>query len=97
MAKFFGECNLINCQVVDEDTNSIKVNSEFGNFIIPKNNNLSRELEFIYGIRPEEVKLVNKNENSMQVKIKDISFKGSTSTINAINEKGRCIFKNSKY
>ena len=38
MAKFFGECNLINCQVLNEDTNSIKVKSEFGNFVIPKNN-----------------------------------------------------------
>lgn len=93
MAKFFGECNLINCQVLNEDTNSIKVKSEFGNFVIPKNNNVSHELEFIYGIRPEEVKLVSKNENSMQVKIRDISFKGSTSTINATNEKGDAFLK----
>ena len=93
MAKFFGECNLINCQVLNEDTNSIKVKSEFGNFVIPKNNNVSHELEFIYGIRPEEVKLVSKNENSMQVKIRDISFKGSTSTINATNEKGDALLK----
>ena len=93
MAKFFGECNLINCQVLDEDTNSIKVKSEFGNFIIPKNNNARHELEFVYGIRPEEVKLVSKNENSMQVKIKDISFKGSTSTINVTNEKGDAFLK----
>ena len=93
MAKFFGECNLINCQVLDEDTNSIKVKSEFGNFVIPKNNNASHELEFVYGIRPEEVKLVSKNENSMQVKIKDISFKGSTSTINVTNEKGDAFLK----
>ena len=93
MAKFFGECNLINCQVLNEDTNSIKVKSEFGNFVIPKNNNASHELEFDYGIRPEEVKLVSKNENSMQVKIRDISFKGSTSTINATNEKGDALLK----
>ncbi len=93
MAKFFGECNLINCQVVNQDTNSIKVKSEFGDFVIPKNNNVSHELEFVYGIRPEEVKLVNKNENSMQVKIKDISFKGSTSTINVANEKGDAFLK----
>ena len=93
MAKFFGECNLINCQFLDEDTNSIKVKSEFGNFVIPKNNNATHELEFVYGIRPEEVKLVSKNENSMQVKIKDISFKGSTSTINVTNEKGDAFLK----
>ena len=93
MAKFFGECNLINCRVVDEDTNTIKINSEFGNFILPKNTNLSRELKFVYGIRPEEVKVIEKNENSMQVKIKDISFKGSTSIINAINENGDAFLK----
>ena len=61
MAKFFGECNLINCRVVDEDTKTIKINSGFGNFILPKNTNLSRELEFVYGIRPEEVKFFSDN------------------------------------
>ena len=67
MAKFFGECNLINCQVLDEDTNH-KVKSEFGNFIIPKITT-RHELEFVYGIRPEEVKLC-KNENSMKLRLR---------------------------
>ena len=54
---------------------------------------LKNQPEFFYGIRPEEVKLVTKNENSMKVKIKDISFKGSTSTINATNENNDVILK----
>ena len=86
MAKFFGECNLINCSVINEDSKFVKVRSEFGNFVMPNNSSLKRDLDFVYGIRPEEVKLVAKNENSMKVKIRDISFKGSTSTINATNE-----------
>ena len=45
------------------------------------------------GILSKEVKVVTKNENSMQVKIKDISFKGSTSIINAINENGDAFLK----
>ena len=93
MAKFFGECNLINCRVVSEDTTSVKVSSAFGNFIIPNKSNMRPGTEFFYGIRPEEVKLVTKNENSMKVKIKDISFKGSTSTINATNENNDVILK----
>ncbi len=84
---------MINCRVVSEDTTSVKVSSAFGNFIIPNKSNLRQGTEFFYGIRPEEVKLVTKNENSMKVKIKDISFKGSTSTINATNENNDVILK----
>ncbi len=93
MAKFFGECNLINCSVINEDSKSVKVSSKFGNFVIPNNATLNRDLDFVYGIRPEEVKLVAKNENSMRVKIRDISFKGSTSTINATNENEDALLK----
>ena len=93
MAKFFGECNLINCSVINQDSKSVKVSSKFGNFVIPNNASLIRDLDFVYGIRPEEVKLIAKNENSMRVKIRDISFKGSTSTINATNENEDALLK----
>ena len=93
MAKFFGECNLINCSVINKDSKSVKVSSKFGNFVIPNNASLNRDLDFVYGIRPEEVKLVAKNENSIRIKIKDISFKGSTSTINATNENEDALLK----
>ena len=93
MAKFFGECNLIKCRVTNYDSESIKVSSAFGNFNIPKNKNLNNESEFIYGIRPEEVKLVRQSEKSIKVKIKDINFRGSTSTINATNDNGDSLIK----
>jgi len=83
MAKFFGECNLINCKVIDTKNNNILVDSEYGKFSIKKDANVSSGDSIILGIRPEEIKIINEaNTNSISLNIKDIEFKGSTSNIN---------------
>jgi spermidine/putrescine transport system ATP-binding protein len=83
MAKFFGECNLINCTVIDKKINNIVVDSEYGKFSILQNTNVSPGDNIIFGIRPEEIKIISQaNTNSISLAIKDIEFKGSTSNIN---------------
>jgi len=89
MAKFFGECNLINCNVIDRNNNNILVDSEFGKFSIQKNAEVMPGESIIFGIRPEEIKIINEaNTNSIGLSIKDIEFKGSTSNINAKSNSG---------
>ena len=83
MAKFFGECNLINCKVIDTKNNNIIVDSEYGKFSISKDANFSPGDSIIFGIRPEEIKILDETStNSLTLTIKDIEFKGSTSNIN---------------
>jgi spermidine/putrescine transport system ATP-binding protein len=83
MAKFFGECNLINCEVIDKKNNNILVDSEYGKFSISKDTDVSPGDLIIFGIRPEEIKILDEtNSNSIPLTIKDIEFKGSTSNIN---------------
>ena len=83
MAKFFGECNLINCKVINKDKNNILVESEYGKFSIKKNADVSSGDSIIFGIRPEEIQIINvASTNSISLTIKDIEFKGSTSNIN---------------
>ena len=83
MAKFFGECNLINCKVIDAKNNNIIVDSEYGKFSISKDANFSPGDLIIFGIRPEEIKILDETStNSLTLTIKDIEFKGSTSNIN---------------
>ena len=89
MAKFFGECNLINCKVIDKKNNSIVVDSEYGKFNILKDTDVSKGDSIIFGIRPEEIKIkTESNTNSISLNIKDIEFKGSTSNINVENKNG---------
>ncbi len=89
MAKFFGECNLINCKVIDKNNNNILVDSEFGKFSIQKNVEVLPGESIIFGIRPEEIKIINEaNTNSIGLSIKDIEFKGSTSNINVKSNSG---------
>ena len=84
MAKFFGECNLIECKILEQDKEKIVVESDFGKFSIFKNTNLTIGDSFSFGVRPEEIQIVNsKNTNSLELTIRDIEFKGSTSNINA--------------
>ena len=94
MAKFFGECNLINCKVVDKKNNSIDVDSEFGKFTLQQKVDVSSGDSIIFGIRPEEIKIISeKNSNSISVAIKDIEFKGSTSNINVKNNNSDNVLK----
>ena len=87
MAKFFGECNLINCKVIDKKNNSIDVDSDFGKFSILQDSDISSGESIIFGIRPEEIKIINEaNSNSISLDIKDIEFKGSTSNVNVKNK-----------
>jgi len=89
MAKFFGECNLINCKVIDKKNNSIVVDSEYGKFNILKDTDVSKGDSIIFGIRPEEIKIkAESNTNSISLNIKEIEFKGSTSNINVENKNG---------
>ncbi len=86
MAKFFGECNLIACKVIEKKSDNILVDSDYGNFTIFQSTSLLIGSSFNFGIRPEEIKILErKNTNSLELIIKDIEFKGSTSNINAKN------------
>jgi ABC-type Fe3+/spermidine/putrescine transport system ATPase subunit len=86
MAKFFGECNLIACKVIDKKMDSIFVESEFGQFLINQSIDKSIGDSLTFGIRPEEIKIVNQsNSISIEVIIKDVEFIGSTSNLNVKN------------
>jgi ABC-type Fe3+/spermidine/putrescine transport system ATPase subunit len=83
MAKFFGECNLIACKIIDKKEDSIVVESEFGQFLINQSIDKSTGDSLTFGIRPEEIKILNQNNsNSIEVIIKDLEFRGSTSNLN---------------
>jgi spermidine/putrescine transport system ATP-binding protein len=83
MAKFFGECNLIECKIIDKKEDSIVVESEFGQFLINQSIDKSTGDSLTFGIRPEEIKILNQNNsNSIEVIIKDVEFRGSTSNLN---------------
>ena len=94
MAKFFGECNLFECQVVETNNEVVTLNSKFGKFKTKTNKELKIGDEIIYGIRPEEISLTNKdNENSLELKVKEIDFKGSTSTLNLLSKNSNADIK----
>ena len=89
MATFFGECNLIDCKIINIENESATLESTFGKFKIKKNN-LSKKFNngdhVNFGIRPEEISIVNNNEeNSIELEVSEIDFKGSVSTINLFN------------
>ena len=50
MAKFFGECNLIECKILEQDKEKIVVESDFGKFSIFKNTNLTIGDSFNLGL-----------------------------------------------
>ena len=89
MATFFGECNLIDCKIINIENEFATLESTFGKFKIKKNN-LSKKFNngdhVNFGIRPEEISIVNNNEeNSIELEVSEIDFKGSVSTINLFN------------
>ena len=94
MAKFFGECNLINCNVVQSGNTSVVLNSEFGNFKVITSKEVNVGDEVIFGIRPEEITLTDaQNENGLELKVMDINFKGSTSTLNLLSKNSNASIK----
>jgi len=87
LATFFGECNLFKCEVKDITQDTALLKSEFGNFQTKISNNIKIGDNISYGIRPEEINLINeKIENSLELTIDEIDFKGSVSTVNLISE-----------
>ena len=83
MAKFFGECNLIECKVIDKKNGNITVDSEYGKFSIFQNLDVSVGDKITFGIRAEEIKILSQsNSNSIELLIKDIEFRGPTSNLN---------------
>tara|TARA_Y100000741_G_scaffold362642_1_gene348814 strand:- start:406 stop:1476 length:1071 start_codon:yes stop_codon:yes gene_type:complete len=87
MAKFFGECNLFECNVVSIDKDVITLNSAFGKFKTKNDKPISVGDNIIFGIRPEEITLTDQNnENGLELKVKEINFKGSTSTLDLLDK-----------
>ena len=83
MAKFFGECNLIKCKVIDKKNDTITVDSEYGTFSIIQNFDVSVGDLITFGIRAEEIKILSQsNSSSIELIIKDIEFRGPTSNLN---------------
>jgi ABC-type sulfate/molybdate transport systems ATPase subunit len=67
----------------DKKADSIVVESEFGQFLINQSIDKSTGDSLTFGIRPEEIKILNQNNsNSIEVIIKDLEFRGSTSNLN---------------
>ena len=87
LATFFGECNLFKCEVKGITQDTALLDSEFGNFQTKISNNIKIGDNVSFGIRPEEINLINeKIENSLELTIDEINFKGSVSTVNLISE-----------
>ena len=91
MATFFGECNLLNCKILEINEESVVLESSFGVFKT-KNNDLSNKLKngdiVNFGIRPEEISITENNEkNTLELEVSEIDFKGSVSTINVMDKK----------
>ena len=94
MAKFFGECNLFECNVVQTNNKLVTLSSEFGNFKTKNNKEVNIGDKVIFAIRPEEINLIDaKNENSLELKVNEINFKGSTSTLNLLSKSSNAIIK----
>ena len=88
LAKFFGECNLFDCNIINIENDIGILNSELGEFKTKiKNKSVKVGDNVIYGIRPEEIELSNNNDNdSLELYIKEIDFKGSNSILNLVNK-----------
>ncbi len=94
MAKFFGECNLFECNVLSADRDVVTLNSVFGKFKTKNHKQINVGDNVIFGIRPEEITLTDEsNENSLELKVKEINFKGSTSTLDLLDKNEDKIIK----
>ena len=94
MAKFFGECNIFECEVIESNNELVILSSEFGKFKTKSHREIKIGDKVIFGIRPEEIILTNeKNENTLELKVKEIDFKGSTSTLNLLSKNSETTIK----
>jgi len=85
---------VIECNVNKINNDIALLNSEVGNFKIKINKDIRIDDKIIFGIRPEEIKIIDKkNDSSLELKIKEVDFKGSTSTINLLSNNSNKIIK----
>ena len=96
LAKFFGECNLFECSVIDLEKDIITLDSALGKFktkIKDKDINIKVGDDIIYGIRPEEINITAKDNNNLQLIIKEIDFKGPNSILHLISKNKKLTIK----
>jgi spermidine/putrescine transport system ATP-binding protein len=88
LAKFFGECNLFECNIINIKNDIILLDSHLGKFETKtKSKNIKVGDDIIYGIRPEEIAITDiKKDNSIELIIKDIDFKGPNSILHLTNK-----------
>jgi spermidine/putrescine transport system ATP-binding protein len=88
LAKFFGECNLFECKIINIENGITILDSQLGKFKTKtKAKNFKIGDDVIYGIRPEEISITdNKNDNSLELIIKEIDFKGPNSMLHLIDK-----------
>ena len=88
LAKFFGECNLFECNIINIKNDIIILDSHLGKFETKtKSKNIKVGDDIIYGIRPEEITITDiKNDNSLELIIKEIDFKGPNSILHLTNK-----------
>ena len=88
LAKFFGECNLFECKIINIENDIIILDSQLGKFKTKtKTKNIKIGDNIIYGIRPEEITITdNKNDNSLELIVKEIDFKGPNSILHLIDK-----------
>ena len=95
LAKFFGECNLFECNVIGIENNIITLDSELGKFKTSvKNLDINKGNNVIYGIRPEEIIISDSTkENSIELIVKDIDFKGPNSILHLVSKNKNLLIK----
>ena len=97
LAKFFGECNLFNCNIINIKNDIIIADSPIGKFKIKnmnKNLNFKNGDQIIYGIRPEEIYITDNEDNdSLELIIKEIDFKGPNTILHLMKKDSEVIIK----
>ena len=95
LAKFFGECNLFECNVVNVENDIIILDSELGKFkTINKNLDIKVGDIATYGIRPEEIAITDKKvDGSLELIVKEIDFKGPNSILHLTSKNKKLIVK----
>jgi spermidine/putrescine transport system ATP-binding protein len=97
LAKFFGECNLFECNITDLEKDIATLDSSLGKFktkIKDKDKNIKVGDNIIYGIRPEEITLSSdKDDDSFKLYVKKIDFKGPNSILHLISKNKKLTIK----
>ena len=96
LAKFFGECNLFECNIIDLEKDIVTLDSALGKFktkIKNKDINIKVGDDIIYGIRPEEINIIERGNDSLELIIKEIDFKGPNSILHVISKNKKLTIK----